>query len=353
MIYLDNAASTPVSEEVLNCMLPYFSKEFANPSSNHKLGKKINEVVLDCKERIAKILCCSPAEIFFTSCGTESNNLVIKSFNNIVTSEVEHKSILEPCKGKNVIFLKPDEYGVIKPDSVAKVINEQTQLVSIIYGNNEIGTINNIRNISLIVKKKGVLFHTDACQCGMLDLKVNNFVDFLTLNGSKIYGPKGIGLLYASLEAQENLKPLFVGGGQQGGFRAGTLNVPGIVGFTKALELMQKFNWSKVRKLRNYFVEELKKLKGKINGSENCLPHIVSVSFLGKEAQYLLDELEKYDIIASAGSACTSKTIEPSHVLKSIGLSNNLSKGTIRFSLGKNTTREDIDKVIEVLKIIL
>ncbi len=354
MIYLDNAASTPADKEVLKEMLPYFTDEYANPSSEHKFGKKVAEKILECKARIGKILGCRPDEIFFTSCGTESNNWVINNFDNIITSEVEHKSLLEPAKNKNTVFLKPDKFGMIFAEQVEKAINEQTQLVSIIYGNNEIGTINNIKEIAQTVKKSGALFHTDACQCGMLDLNVRPFIDLMTFNGSKIYGPKGVGILYASLDSQESLKPLFFGGGQQEGLRSGTLNVPGIVGFTKALELMQKFDWTKVKELRNYFVDELKMIGGIINGHPSeVLPHIMSVSFPGKEAQHLLAKLEEKNIIASAGSACTSKNLEPNHVLKSIGLTNLQSRGTIRFSLGKHTTKEEINTVVETLKAII
>ncbi|MBI4919206.1 cysteine desulfurase [archaeon] len=354
MIYLDNAASTSTDKEVLKEMLPYFSEEYANPSSDHKFGKKISEIILNCKARIGKILSCRPDEIFFTSCGTESNNWAVNSYEHIITSEVEHKSLLEPAKKKNAVFLKPDKFGIISPEKVEKAINEKTQLVSIIYGNNEIGTINSVKEIAQLVKKRGALFHTDACQCGMLDLTVRPFIDLMTLNGSKIYGPKGVGILYASLEAQESLRPLFIGGGQQEGLRSGTLNVPGIVGFTKALELTQKVDWVKVKELRNYFIEKLKEMNGIINGHPSeVLPHIISVSFPGKEAQYLLEKLEQKNIIASAGSACTSKNIEPNHVLKSIELSNLQSRGTIRFSLSKHTTKKEIDEVIESLKRIL
>ncbi len=354
MIYLDNAASTKVDEKVLKEMLPYFSIDYANPSSEHKFGKKISDIVLECKARIGKILGCRPDEIFFTSCGTESNNWVITSFDKIITSEVEHKSIIEPAKQKKCVFLKPDNFGRIEVKHVEESLKEETELVSVIYGNNEIGTINNIREIAALVKKSRALFHTDACQCGMLDLNVRPHIDLMTLNGSKINGPKGIGILYASLEAQDSLKPILIGGGQQEGFRSGTLNVPGIVGFTKALELMQKVDVKKLSSLRSYFVEELNKLGGRINGHQTeVLPHIISVSFPGKEALHLLQKLEENNIIASAGSACTSKTIEPNHVLKAIGLNNSQSKGTIRFSLGKETTKEELKKVVEVLEKVL
>ncbi|MBI5064927.1 cysteine desulfurase [Candidatus Woesearchaeota archaeon] len=354
MIYLDNAASTKVDEKVLKEMIPYFSTDYANPSSEHKFGKKISNVVLECKARIGKILGCRPDEIFFTSCGTESNNWVINSFDKIITSEVEHKSIIEPAKQKNAVFLKPDNFGRISIKQVEKVLTEETELVSIIYGNNEIGTVNDIREIAAAVKKKGKLFHVDSCQCGMLDLNVRPHIDLMTLNGSKINGPKGIGILYASLEAQDSLKPLLIGGGQQEGFRSGTLNVPGIVGFTKALELSQKIDKEKLYFLRKFFVEQTKNLGGQINGHPTeVLPHIISVSFPGKEALHLLQKLEENNIIASAGSACTSKTIEPNHVLKAIGLNNSASKGTIRFSLGKNTTKEELSKVVELLGKVL
>ncbi len=368
-IYLDNAATTKTRKEVVEEMKPYFSEIYGNPSSSNNIGKKAKEAVENARERIAKILDCHAPEIIFTSSGTESNNLAIqgvaKSFKkgHIITTKVEHHSVLHACEylekqGFEVTYLAVDQYGMASAEQVKKAIKENTILVTIIYANNEIGTINPIKEISKICKEKKVLFHTDACQAGCsLEINAKELgVDFMTLNGSKIYGPKGTGILY--VKQGTKIQPIIYGGEQEFGLRSGTENVPGIIGFAKALELCQKEKDSETKrltKLRDKLIKELLEMKNTIlNGHpEQRLPNNVNISFKGIEAQALLLYLDDEGIYASTGSACTSTNLEASHVIKAIGRLNSLALGTLRFSLGRENTEEEIDFAIKKIKEII
>ncbi len=364
-IYLDHAATTPLDPKVLKTMLPYFTKNYGNPSSLHELGREAQQAVENSRKTIAKLLNAQPEEIIFTSGGTESINLAIKGIafqkkkGHIITSQIEHAAVLETCKyletkGFESTYLPVDKTGQVSPQEVEKTIRNDTVLISIHYANNEIGTIEPIAKIGKIARKHQILFHTDACQAGslLLDVKKLN-VDLLTLNGSKIYGPKGVGLLYK--REGVSLEPLFHGGGQEAGFRSGTENVSGIVGLARALELVQKDKErenQKLESLRTYFVAQVKKEIPSviINGHTTLhLSNSISLSLPGLEAETILRYLDQEKIYVSTGSACSSNQIEVSHVLKAIGLSDETTRGTVRFTLGKETTKKELKKVVRVL----
>ncbi|MEI6731871.1 MAG: cysteine desulfurase family protein [archaeon] len=366
-IYFDNSATAPLDERVFREMIPYLSYIYGNPSSFHGKGKEAKDALDDARERIAGILNCSAKEIVFTSGGTESINFALKGValanmgkgNHIITSKLEHHAVLETCKylegkGFEVTYLNVDRYGLVNPEDVEQAITEKTILISIMYANNEIGTIEPIEEIGRIAKAKGVLFHTDACQAaGYLDLDVKKLnVDLLTVNGSKVYGPKGAGLLY--VRKGIDLEPLIHGGGQEFNLRSGTENVPAIMGFAKALEIAyaeRKENSGRLIELRNYFIQGLLKIpKSRLNGHPTeRLPNNVNVSFLDVEGEAMLLHLNEQGIYASTGSACTSQSLETSHVLAAIALPYEASHGSLRFSLGNRTTKEEIDTVLQVL----
>ena len=365
-IYLDYAATTPIREEVLLEMLPYFSEKYGNPGSFHSKGLEAKNALDNARQEIASLLNCSTKEIIFTSGGTESINLAIKGIalankekNHIITSKIEHPAVLNSCAyleeiGFKVSYLDVDKYGKVNPKDVENSINERTSLVSIMYANNEIGTIEPIKEIAEICKKKGVLFHTDACQaagCLNLDIKYLG-VDLLTINGSKIYGPKGIGMLY--LREGIEIVPLVHGGGQESRLRSGTENVPYIVGFAKALEISQKNKEkenARLSELRDYLIAKLLKIpKSRLNGhSTERLPNNVNISFMDVEGEAMLLYLNEMNIYASTGSACASKSLEPSHVLRAIGLSYEGAHGSIRFTLGKDSVKEYLDRVADAM----
>ncbi|MBS3123478.1 cysteine desulfurase [Candidatus Woesearchaeota archaeon] len=379
-IYLDHASTTPVDPRVLKEMLPYFSKNYGNPSSLHTIGIQAKETVDISRSKIAKILNCQPEEIIFTGSGTESINLAIKgvsllkqnlkSKGHIITSSIEHPAVLNTCKyletiGIAVTYLQVDKYGLISKTDVEKNIRQDTFLISIMYANNEIGTIQPIAEIGKIARQHNILFHTDACQAaGALDLDVKKLnVDLLTINASKIYGPKGTGLLYKRKDIP--LQTLILGGGQEQNLRSGTENVPAIVGFAKTLELAQaekdKENKRLIR-LRNYFIEKtIKEIpQTKLNGNPilnskkiKSLPNNAHLSFKDIDGESLMLYLNQKGIFISTGSACTSLKIETSHVLKAIGLDTAYAQGSIRFTLGKSTTKTDLDYTIKCLKEIV
>lgn len=378
-IYLDNAATTPVDPAVKKAMLPYFDEIYANPSSFHTAGKKAKDAVERARQRIAKILNCKTSEIIFTMGGTESDNLAVFGVaraykdrgNHIISSFIEHKAVLEPCsylsrkENFQVDFLSPDKEGIIDPKKVAEKLNEKIILVSIIFANNEIGTIEPIKEIAEVIRKfklklgrqasEPPFFHTDACQAaGYLDLDVQKLgVDLLTLNGSKIYGPKGIGLLYVRTGIR--LEPIIWGGGQERGIRAGTENVPSIIGLARALELANKKQVSelkRVSKLRDYLIDKVLKTIPDVvlNGHRiRRLPNNINLSFKGIEGESLVLHLDSKGIYASTGSACSSASHKTSYVLKAIGLSTELAHGSLRVTLGRYTTKKDIDYFLKVL----
>ncbi len=366
-VYLDSAATTQLDERVLKVMIPYLTLEYGNPSSFHSKGKVAKDAVDDAREKISKILNCSPKEIIFTSGGTESVNFALKGVafankekgNHIITTKIEHHAVLETCaylekQGFEVSYLDVDKYGVVNPAEVERAITDRTILISVMYANNEIGTIEPIEEIGRIAKSKGIYFHTDACQAaGTLPLDTTRLnVNLLSINGSKIYGPKGVGILYIKKGTQ--IHPLIHGGGQEFGMRNGTVNVAGIVGLAEALEISQmemEENNAMLNELKEYFVKKLLEIpKSRLNGHPSKrLPNNVNISFLDCEGEGMLLHLNEYGIYASTGSACTSQSLETSHVLAAIGLPYEASHGSMRFTLGRKTTKEDLDLVLKVL----
>jgi cysteine desulfurase len=365
-IYFDNAATTPVDKRVLESMLPYFSTHFGNASSLHTFGTQAKEVLEISKAKISGYLNALPEEIIFTSSGTEANNLALKGIafanrhkgNHIIVSSIEHDCVLNTCKwlegqGFYVTYLPVDSTGTIDIEYLKKVINSKTILVSVMHANNEIGTIEPIAEIGNICRQQNVYFHSDACQSfGKLAIDVNNdHLDLLTINSHKMYGPKGVGALY--IRKGTRITPLFHGGGQEEGLRSSTENIPGIVGFSKAVELsMNEMDSEKNRlislrrRLINFLVNKYDNVY--FNGhTENRLPGHLSFSFQGMEGETirLLLMLDELGIAVSAGSACSSndKTNNASHVLQAIGLNPFEARGAIRLSLGRFTTENDLD----------
>jgi len=367
-VYLDNAATTPVRKEVLREMIDYFNLYYGNPSSFHNKGKEALDAIQSARKKIAEILNCKQNEIIFCSGGTESVNFAIKGVafankekgNHIITTKIEHHAVLNTCEflerdGFNVTYLDVNKNGILDIEKLKKAITYKTILISVMYANNEIGTIQPIREIAEVAKQHEIFFHSDACQAAeYLDLNVNNLgVDLMTLNGSKIYGPKGIGILFK----KENIKvePLIHGGGQEFGLRSGTENVPYIVGFAKALELAQKEREAESKRLtelRDYFIEELLKIPGTfLNGHSNKrLPNNINISFSDVEGESIVLYLNEKGIYVSTGSACNSKNLSVSHVLKAIGIPYEIAHGSIRISLGRETTKRDINYTIRQIR---
>lgn len=366
---MDYSATTYVDKRVKKEMDRYFYKIYGNPGSLNNPGLEAKKAVDDARERISKILKCKPNEIIFCSGGTESDNLAIRGIvkaNNgkhVITSKIEHKAVLETCKyleecGYEVTYLDVDRKGFINLEELRNKIKEDTVMVSIMYANNEVGVIQDVKEIGRICREKNILFHTDACQAAnYLNLDVNELnVDLMTLNGSKIYGPKGIGILYKKEDVK--IKPIIFGGGQEDGLRSGTENVPGIIGFAKALELVQEerdVESQRLTKLRNKLIEGLLKIGDiRLNGGrENRLPNNVNVSIHGVEGESLLLRLNEEGIYASTGSACTSKSLDPSHVLLAMEVPAEVAHGSLRFTLGKKTKEKHINKVLEIIPKII
>lgn len=366
--YFDNNATTKVDDEVLKEMIPYFKEYYGNASSIYKLGQKSKNKIEEVREKISSILKCNLNEIYFTSGGSESNNLALKGImsankskgKHLITSMIEHPSILNTCKsleneGYEVTYLNVDDKGVVNLNELENSIREDTVLVSIMFTNNEIGTIEPIKEIAAICKSKGVIFHTDAVQAiGNISVDVNELnIDSLSLSSHKFYGPKGIGVLYVKSKVRFN--SLIDGGHQEMNKRAGTENVPAIVGMGKAIELIfsnldEKNDY--VKSLRDYFESEIKKVLPniKINGDlNNRLPGTSNITIKGISSDTVVISLDMKDICISSGSACTSGSIEPSHVLEAIGLKKEDAKSSIRISIGKYNTKEEIDYLIKTL----
>jgi cysteine desulfurase len=374
-IYMDHAATTPMDHRVLEVMTPFFSDTPGNPSSFHTPGLRAKEAVTEARQTIAKILNIREDEVIFTSGGTESDNLALLGIirahkekgKHVITSSIEHHAILEPLlylqkKGEIELTIVPvDREGKVDPEVVAKEIRPDTILVTIMMANNEIGTIEPIADIGreIIKWRKANItplpyFHTDACQAsGSLDLDVEKLhVDLLTLNGSKIYGPKGIGLLYVRRAVK--IEPLIRGGGQEKNYRSGTENVPGIIGLAMALKLAQQekdAENARLTKLRDRLVEGLLKIpKSRLNGHPtDRLPNSVNVSFLDIEGEAAVLYLDAEGVYISTGSACASLSLDPSHVILATGLSYEAAHGSLRFTLGHDTTDADVDHVIAVM----
>ncbi len=372
-IYLDHAATTYIDPRVLSKMKPHLTSAYGNASSLYSLGRQARTAIEKAREDVARVLGASSEEIIFTGSGTESANLAIsgiakayqKRGNHIIVSKIEHKAVLESAKKLEkedfkVNYLNVDQNGVVKLSELKKFLNKKVVLVSIMYANNEIGVIQPIKEISQIIKKfrKDNLlpaFHADACQAaGALNLKVNNLgVDLLTLNGSKIYGPKGVGCLYVNKNYK--IEPLIVGGSQEMGLRAGTENTALIVGFAEALKLADKLKRNesqRLKKLRDYFIKKVLKTipHSWLNGHpQKRLPNNINISFSGLEGESLVLKLDQYGIAASTGSACTSSELAPSHVLLALGLSEDLAHGSLRITLGRKTNKKDLDYVLNIL----
>lgn len=368
-IYLDSGASTYVSSEVLNEMMPYFTNNYGNASSPHAFGRTANDALDVAREKIAKAIGAKSNEIYFTSGATESNNWALLGIaelyensdkKHIITSQIEHPSILETCKylekkGFRITYLPVDSDGLVSLAELLHTLSSDTLLVSVMTANNEIGTIQNLKAIAQTVREKGVLFHTDATQAiGAVNINVKEMgIDMLTLSGHKINGPKGIGALYIANNV--NIAPIMHGGHQERNLRAGTVNVPGAVGLGKACEIACRdiiINSQKLRRMRDYFVDKVIQTIPyvKLNGHKfQRLPNSISLSFGMVEAEALMMMLDLEGIAVSVGSSCSTGSIEPSHVLKAIKLSPELASGTIRITIPKNITKEDIDYVVEKL----
>lgn len=365
-VYLDHAATTPLDNEVLKEMMPYFYERFGNASSIHQFGREANEALEKARARIAKKLNAKPEEVIFTSGGTESNNFAIKgvAFANkdkgkhIVTTQIEHECILNACKwleqnGFTITYLKPDKNGVIKPEVVEESIKKNTILVSIIHANNEIGVLQDIKEISKICKEKQVYFHTDACQSfckTQINMKKMN-VDMITINAHKIYGPKGVGALV--IREGTKIQPLLHGGGHEFGKRSGTENVAGIVGFAAATKVIKSQHIKQMRKLSDFMKREILNQINYViqNGNDNRICNIINLSFKGIEGESLVLRLDAHHIACSTGSACSSHSLEPSHVIMAITNNPERAHSSVRFSLGKDNTKEQIEYVLNVLKI--
>jgi cysteine desulfurase len=371
-VYLDHAATTQTDPRVVEAMLPYFTDIYGNPSSLHGFGQEAWNGVEEARERIATFLGAKPEEIIFTSGGTEGNNFAIKGValalkdkgNHIITSAIEHDAVLEPCRsleklGFKVTYLRVDECGLVDPNDVRKAITDKTILISIMHANNEIGTIEPIEDIGNIAQERDVYFHTDAVQTfGHLSIQVDQMnVDLLSASAHKIYGPKGVGILYVRQGTM--IRPFMEGGGQERKRRASTENVPGIVGFGRAVALAQETmteEANKLRPLRDKFIKEvLEKIEDtRLNGHPvRRLPNNTNIAIASVEGEFLLLNLDMLGIACSTGAACCSTTVQSSHVLMAIGLPHDLARGSLRFSLGRATTEEEIDYVIAELPVIV
>ena len=373
-VYLDHAGTTPLDSKVLEAMVPYFTQHFGNPSSLHSVGQEARYALDEARERVAGVLNCRPREIVFTAGGTESDNAAIhgvatalhETGNHIVTSSVEHHAVLHACQylesqGFEVTYLSVDADGMVQPEAVYNAINERTTLVSIMYGNNEIGTINPISEIAKSVKKRAeelsrtIVFHTDAVQAaGYLSLDVAELgVDLLSLSGHKFHGPKGTGVLY--MKRGSPYLPLIHGGGQERDRRSGTENIPGIIGLSLALEAadtVREETSQRCAALRDRIIDSvLQQIPGsRLNGhATQRLPNNANFSFTGVEGEPILLGLDMARIAASSGSACSSGSLEPSHVLLALGQSAEIARGSLRLTLGRDNTEDEVEYLLGVL----
>jgi len=378
-VYLDNAAATKLDPKVLQKMLPSLKDNFGNPSALHKKGREAMDVIFDARKKVAGIFGCQPEQIIFTGSGTESDNMALfgianayqKNGKHIISNKIEHHAVLHPLeklKKQNfdIKLLSPDKQGQVKAKDILKTLHKDTILVSIMYANNEIGTINNIAEIGRAIlkykQKHGLkptdppFFHTDACQAAASqELNIEKLhVDLMTINGSKIYGPKGVGVLF--LRKGLKLGSIIFGGSQEFRKRPGTENVANIVGIAEALELAQKNKQKenqRQKKLRDWFISEIQKQipKTLLNGdATERLPNNTNISFLDVEGESVILYLDEYNISCSTGSACTSASLDPSHVISGLGYPYEYAHASVRFSLGKDTTKKDLQYVLDILK---
>ncbi|HJC64933.1 MAG TPA: cysteine desulfurase NifS [Candidatus Blautia merdavium] len=371
-IYLDNAATTKTSQEVVDAMIPYFTENYGNPSSIYELGARSKEAITDAREQIAEVIGARTEEIYFTAGGTEADNWAIKAAyeaykgkgNHIITTSIEHHAVLHTCQylekqGAEVTYLKVDENGLINLEELEKAIRPDTILISIMFANNEIGTIEPIREIGMIAKEHGILFHTDAVQAfGQVPIQVDEMnIDMLSASGHKINGPKGIGFLY--IRKGVKIRSFVHGGAQERKRRAGTENVPAIVGLAAAAKRAARTMEARSRQeteLRDYMIgrvlEEIPFVK--LNGDPvKRLPNNMNFSFRFIEGESLLIMLDMKGIAGSSGSACTSGSLDPSHVLLAIGLPHEIAHGSLRLTLGEDITKADLDYTLDQIKEIV
>jgi len=367
LIYLDNAASTQIHESVLEEMLPYLKEQYGNPSSIHRYGRVANKAIEKARKQIAMLINADPSEILLTSGGTESNNTALcgisakKPNSQIITSSIEHDAILEPCKklarnGFDVIYLPVDNHGVVNFDALQNSLSNNTSLVSIMFANNEVGTIEPISEITKLCNEQNIPFHTDAIQAvGKLPIDVKKLgVDLLSISSHKINGPKGIGALY--IRKGIDIDPIILGGGQEHGLRSGTENVANIVGFGKACEIAALHlseNISHMKNLRDILVAKiLNEIPGAtLNGHpENRLPNNAHFTFLGVAGEDLIIKLDEYGVAASTGSACSVHTQKASHVLQAMGYSYEQITGSLRLTVGLFNTLDQINETVDILK---
>jgi len=366
-VYLDYAATTPVDSRVVKAMLPYFSEKFGNSMSIHGFGQEAKEAEETSRKTVADFIGAKPEEIIFTSAASESNNLALKGVvsgnkqkgNHIIISSIEHPCIVESAKwlekqGIKVTRVGVDKYGQVDPKDVEKAIKKETVLVSVLHGSNEIGTIQDVAAIGRVCKKKGVYFHTDVTQSfGKIPIDVNLMnIDLLSASAHKLYGPKGTACLFVRKGVK--IEPLLHGGGQEAGLRSSTVNVPGVVGFSKAVEIAKKEmarESKRLAKLRDRLVKKVLKIKGAhLNGHPTKrLPNNANIRFDFVEGESMVIQLDLRGVAVSTGSACSSVKLEPSHVLLAIGLKHEQAHGSLRFSLGRWTKEKDIDYLLKIL----
>ncbi|MGH1521742.1 MAG: cysteine desulfurase family protein [Nitrosopumilus sp.] len=370
MIYLDNAASTQIHDDVLNSMLPYLKEQYGNPSSIHRYGRLAHKAIEKARKQIASLINADPTEILITSGGTESNNTVLqyirKNFasGQIITSSIEHDAVLEPCKhlsadGFDVNYIPVDSSGTVILSDLKNQISKKTSLVSIMFGNNEVGTIQPISEIAKICNSNSILFHTDAVQAvGKISIDVKELgLDFLSISSHKLYGPKGIGALY--VKHGTDLTPFILGGGQENGLRSGTENVANIVGFGKACEITKTYlseHASFVKKLRDNLIERILSEipEVRINGNpEHRLPNNAHFTFLGVNGEDLIIKLDENGIAASTGSACSVNTQKASHVLQAMGFSYEEITGSLRLTVGIFNNQKEIEQTVNILKNVI
>ncbi len=362
-VYMDHAATTPVAAEVVKIMAPFFSQKYGNASSLHSFGREAKQAIEKGRCAVAGLVGAEPHEVIFTSGGTEADNLAIKGIvrpgDHLVTSRIEHHAVLNVCRfmegqGVEVTYLPVDRFGLVRPEDVENALKKNTKLVSIMHANNEIGTIEPVREIAGICKKHGALFHTDAVQTfGKIPIDMKKMgIDMLSASSHKIYGPKGIGCLFV----RDGIKPrpLIHGGGHETGLRSGTENVPGVVGFAKACELAKTSMSGEGKRLvglRDKLVKGVLKLPDtRLNGHPTRrVPGNANFSFSFIEGESLILRLDENGIAASTGSACSTRELTPSHVLTAIGLGQMEAHGSLRLTLGKQNTKEDVDYVLRVL----
>ena len=367
MIYLDNAASTQVHPQVLDSMMPYLRDNFGNPSSIHRYGRLAHKAIEKARRQVASLINAEPSEIFFTSGGTESNNTALNGIANknpncqIITSSIEHDAILEPCaklknNGFELVYLPVDKFGLIKSDDLIKYLSENTRLVSIMFANNEVGTIQPIKEFAKICNEQNIIFHTDAVQAiGKIPINVKELcIDLLSISSHKINGPKGIGALY--VKKGVSLEPIIFGGGQENGLRSGTENVANIVGFGMACEIIQESlskNIIHMKALRdaltNQVMREIPSVM--LNGHpEQRLPNNIHLTFLGIHGEDLIIKLDEHNIAASTGSACSVRTQKASHVLQAMGFPHEHIAGSLRLTVGVSNTLDEIAQTVYILK---